>query len=202
MRFHAGPLTAYYSRGLPAAERARIRTNVGGWWSDVEAALEGHLSSPLSCEEDTPDTLSLEITDTEWCALQLLAAYAESTNLHWPDHVPPSREEDPAWQKVSVGDFSRTKFPHVLIPTFWAPGDFDFTAKQPMPDGDERVFGSLDGLCRQLGVLNAQTLQLVPGATPAPPSGDGFLECAELGLARAIHAAAWAAQRRVALLIE
>jgi hypothetical protein len=52
----------------------------------------------------------------------------------------------------------------VVIPSFWVPGDFTLTMQHALPDGEEIVLGSLEGLATQLRVLNHNALQMSSAA--------------------------------------
>ena len=78
------------------------------------------------------------------------------------------------------------------------PGDFALTMKHALPDGEDVVLGSLDGLGAQLRVLNNNTLQmsseamadrLRPGAEAMAEATAEFVAQAAHGLAVLCHAA-------------
>ena len=84
-----------------------------------------------------------------------------------------------------------------MIPDLWLPGDFAFTMSHALPDGEEVVLGSLDGLTMQLRQLNQQTLQLgndaVAARLAAGVDDNEFVDHATYGLAVFLHAASEAA---------
>ena len=162
-----------------AGEGDRVAAGVQLWRDDLNKALAAHLAAPLAWDEEQEGEWSCELPESAHRALQLLAAYAQCSDLSWPDEVPPGVDTDAAWQEISAGDFARCQYPQVVIPRFWVPGDFAFTVKHVLPDGEEVVLGSLDGLRQQLRVLNRNTLQMEADAmatqlTSPPASGAGF----------------------------
>jgi hypothetical protein len=197
-----GSLVDYYCVrfGADSADRLDIGTSVRRWAEDLAPVLAPHLGAsagPLCVDSEVPPWAQ-EIPATSWRALQLLAAYAEQTALPWPDTVPDRLEDDPAWQRSSAGDFERTRFPQILIPDAWMPGEFAFTTRLELPDGQEWVIGSVVGLQQQLVALNAVTLQVHPQvAVTSSPAAD-FLTSASQALSLALAIAAFAAGARTA----
>ena len=157
---YAGSLAGYYATARDATDRGALLGRLGRWFEDLQVSLDEHLSAPISLVLDGQDQdRGRQLPSRSQDALRLLAAYAECSDLDWPTDMPRALSEDPAWQRVSAEDFSRCHFPQIQIPNFWVAGDFAFTARQAMPDGDEWLLGSLDGLLDQLAVLNQKTLQ-------------------------------------------
>ncbi len=196
VKIYAGSLAGYYATSRDVSDRRALLGRLGRWVEDLQGSLEDHLSAPISLlldgsDQDRGRRLPLRGQD----ALRLLAAYAECSDLDWPTDMPSTLSEDPAWQRVSAEDFSRCHFPQIQIPDFWVAGDFAFTARQAMPDGDEWLLGSLDGLLDQLGVLNRKTLQhtaedlILHLQTELDPDCGDFLMLAEHALASVFEAA-------------
>lgn len=169
--------------GEDAAARERVAAGVRRWRDDLNEALKPHLRTALDWDEDQEETWSFEFEETTHRALLLLAAHAQKTDHPWPDEVPPSVDTDPAWQEISADDFARCHYPQVVIPRFWVPGDFALTMKHALPDGEEVVVGSLDGLQTQLRQLDKNTLQLGRAASiDRDATGKEFVEQAAYAL--------------------
>jgi len=171
----------------PAAQE-RITAGIRRWRDDLNAALEPHLQAPLHWDEDQDRSWSMDLSAVAHRALLLLAAHAQKTEHAWPDEVPSRVDTDPAFQEISEGNFARCHYPQVVIPSLWVPGDFALTMKHLLPDGEDVVLGSLDGLAMQLRVLNNNTLQLGSEALEDHLRGDSegngeFIAQAALGLA-------------------
>ncbi len=163
--------------------RERIAHGVRRWRDDLNEALKPHLAAPLEWDEDQERCWSRDLPDGAHRALLLLAAHAQKTDLRWPDGVPPRVDMDPAFQEISAEDFARCHYPQVVIPGLWVPGDFAFTMKHALPNGEQVVLGSLDGLGLQLRQLNVRTLQLGEGSRMGRVAPDeGFLDQAGHGL--------------------
>ena len=157
---YAGSLAGYYARARTDVDRAALVPRLSQWLDAMQSALRSHLNAPLllEVEGEIPGQWR-SMPAGSWDAVRILAAYTECSDLEWPEDVPRSLAEDPAWQRVSARDFERCHFPQVQIPDFWVAGDFAWTASQAMPDGDEWVLGSLEGLVDQMTTLNEKTLQ-------------------------------------------
>jgi hypothetical protein len=177
-----GSLTRLFGGDDPAA-RERIARGVRRWREDLNEALRPHLRTALDWNEDQEESWSAALEDTTYRALMLLAAHAQKTDYPWPDEVPPRVDTDPAWQEISADDFARCHYPQVVIPRLWVPGDFALTMKHALPDGEEVVLGSLDGLRTQLHQLNKNTLQLGRTTSIDPDAtGREFVDHAACGL--------------------
>lgn len=202
MELFVGSLVEFYaSQGQQDAGSA-----VAHWHQDLQQALAPHLQEPLPVPEDTGAPLRRPLDARALRAVQLLSIYAQHPEYDWPDELPEDLEVVPEWKQTAAGDFGRSRFPQVQIPRLWYPGDFAFTARQPMPDGAETQLGSREGLALQLRLLNEQTIGLeamtvaVQAAAP-PEEGAGFLPWAEHGLALMLMGAGRAQQLRTALMI-
>ena len=184
----------------PAAQE-RVAAGVRRWQDDLNAALEPHLQAPLSWNEDQEQSWSMDLPSVAHRALLLLAAHAQKTEHAWPDQVPPRVDTDPAFQEISAENFARCHYPQVVIPRLWLPGDFALTMKHALPDGEEVVLGSLDGLQAQLRQLNQSTLQLgqqaLSDGVEAGLAGGEFLDQATYGLSLFTKAAEEALVRGV-----
>ena len=172
---------------LSVSTQERIAAGIRRWRDDLNAALEPHLRAPLEWDEDQDRSLSMTLPTVAHRALLLLAAHAQKTEHAWPDDVPSRVDTDPAFQEISEGNFARCHYPQVVIPSFWVPGDFALTMKHALPDGEEVVLGSLDGLQAQLRQLNQNTLQLGQQALgdqakAGPAPGEEFVAQATYGL--------------------
>ena len=193
---YAGSLAGYFAQGRADVGRSTLVSRLEQWWGSVRSALAPHLSVPLSLEVDGGKAgQRRHMPSGSWDAVKVLAAYAECSDLEWPANVPRTLAEDPAWQRVSARDFERCHFPQIQIPDFWLAGDFAWTVPQAMPDGDEWVLGSLDGLVDQMTTLNKKTLQhsadrLLSHLECVPErSSRDLLALADHGLAAVLQAA-------------
>lgn len=196
---YAGPLLGYYVAGHDDLDRQKLVGRLEHWFGSLQGSLGEHLTTPLELTVDSgAQHLSRQLPTRSLDALRLLAAYAECSDLDWPTEMPTTLAEDPAWQRVSAEDFGRCHFPQIQIPDFWLCGDFTFTARQAMPDGDQWVLGSLDGLFEQLTTLNQRTLQftvenLVSCADRMPElASRDFLALAEHALVGVLEALGYA----------
>ena len=192
----AGSLVDYYAAQRTGEDPSLLSERLQTWFEGVATALATHgVQAELSFAGGRVWCEPLPTTSLD--ALRLLAAYAECSDLPWPEELASDWTSDPAWARVSAADFQKCHFPQVAIPTIWLPVDLAFTSRQPLPDGSEAVFGSLPGLREQLGVLNQRTLQysgeeLLRAGEATAPGGRDFLACAEHGLAMLLHGAAQA----------
>ncbi len=191
--------------GEDPAAHERVAAGIRRWQDDLNQALEPHLGAPLLWDEDQEQGWSMELPAVAHRALLLLAAHAQKTEHPWPDEVPHGVDTDPAWQEISDGDFARCHYPQVVIPRLWVPGDFALTMKHALPDGEDVVLGSLDGLAMQLRVLNNNTLQMsseaveghVPGVEATLETTREFIPQAACGLAALLKASEMAQTLRV-----
>lgn len=196
----------FYGRGS-AGDVVEVETAVQRWWEDLQEALQDHLAEPLPAVNGSATPAEFNLPDAALRGVKLLAAYAENSELPWPDDLPKGLESDAAWRLTAADDFRKTRFPQVLIPQCWLPGEFSFTSQQGMPDGSEMVLGSVVGLCQQLHTLNQTTVQMGSwqmeqlAALPRTEEGKEFLRWAELGIALMSVAADRAQRLGVALFL-
>lgn len=198
-------LAAFHGSQRPAASADELERAIELWRGDMHQLLAGKAAL------DWQDRHGTEVEAFPWPeladrALKALAAYAEATDLEWPDTVPTDLEGDPAWQRSSANDFGRTRWAQLMIPSVWLPGSFHLSISAALPDGEPAIFGSVDGLREQLQRLNECTMQLPldplreEGRRPAPTDGELFLPWARHGFAVLLAACSRASERSLPLL--
>ena len=192
-----GPLWRFY-----AADRAEgvVRDGVLAWRERALAALDGFPRAALAgaAEREEP----LEVFDADavgLVALRLWAFYGQRTELDWPETVPPVAELDRAWREAADGGFAGSHYAHLLVPELWLPGDFAFTARMPMPDGEDREVGSVGLAKAQLARLNRSTFdaegdELREWIREPAPVGATFVEAVRRGIGAMAAALARAQQ--------
>jgi hypothetical protein len=200
----AGPLCRLYGRGAAARAEAGIRA----WQQDLLESLAGRPKRPMAWNEDAAvEPFRADLGPAGWTALRLFAFYAERPDLEMPDTVPALPELDREWRAASDQRFAQSRLGHLLAARLWVPGDFPFTARVPLPDGETGEIGSLDVLRVQLRFLNARTFQAEAAESagwldlPAPAGGE-LLAAARRGFAGLSAAATAAAARSLPLAVE
>jgi len=207
-RAYAGPLCGYFaaSRGGDP-DPAALVAGVERWRGDLATALGSRLRVPIDWPEDSADRGAwFDLGESGWTALRLFAFYAERSELELPDRVPAVPELDRDYRQAQDQKFARSNYGQLLACRLWLPVEFPFTARAPLPDGDEAEFGSLPVLGDQLRWLNQRTfaadLAEVEAWAGAPaPRGGELLPAARRGFAALFAAAALAQQRRVPVVV-
>lgn len=197
-----GPLWRFYAEGRDASD---VRDGVAAWRGRAIDELEGFPAAALEgCAERDEAMAAFDADAAGFVALRLWAFYGQRTELDWPDTVPPVAELDRAWREAADGGFAGSHYAHLLVPEVWLPGDFAFTIRMPMPDGEDREVGSVGLAKAQLARLNRATFdadadELAAWATEPAPVGSAFVDAARRGLAA--MAAALAAADELGLVV-
>lgn len=202
----AGPLCRFYAR--PGRDPMHLLEGLAAWREELMDALrpKPHLPMPWG-EDPRAETLWCDLGPAGFPALRLFAFYAERSDFDLPDTVPPLLELDQEWRQAADGRFATSKYGHLLAATVWLPGDFPFTARVPMPDGEMAEFGSLQVLRDQLRFLNARTFQADAAAIdgwrqlPAEPGGE-LLSAARRGFASLWAASQFASAHGTPMLLQ
>jgi hypothetical protein len=193
----AGPLCRLYARG--GHDPAHLLSGITNWREELMAALGNKPKLPAAWSEDPRgDVCTADPGASGFIALQLFAHYAEHSELELPDTVPALLELDRSFRTAVEAKFATSKFGHLLACRTWLPGDFPFTCRVPLPDGEMGEIGSLSVLHDQLKFLNARTFQADASVIaawlrqPAPPGG-ALLPAAQRGFAAMWAVVGWAA---------
>ncbi|MGE3172711.1 MAG: hypothetical protein AB7O97_08795 [Planctomycetota bacterium] len=191
-RVFAGPLCRYFAAlhgGDAGEDAAAYVAGVERWRRDLGEALGERLRRPLVWDEDPAgEAVWFDLGESGLMALRLLAFYADRSELELPDTVPPVLELDREYRAAMDQKFERSRYGQLLAARCWLPGDFPFTARVPLPDGEHAEVGSLEVLRDQLRWLNERTFQadaeVMTGwrELPAAP-GSPLLTAAQRGYA-------------------
>lgn len=201
----AGPLCRCYANAPGPA--ARLLPGVLAWRRELAAALGDRLPGALDWRED-PEVAGLvaELGDAGFAALRLFACYAERSDLELPDTVPLPPGLDRAFRAAQDRQFAGSRYGQLLACRLWLPLEFVFTARAPLPDGEEAELGSLVVLRDQLRWLNQRTWQADEGeiarwsSMPAP-AGGALLPAAQRGFAGLWAAVQWGIAARQPVVI-
>jgi hypothetical protein len=201
----AGPLCQFLAQS--PGDAARLQPGTALWQQDLLAALGDKPRLPQPWGEDAAaDALQQDLGDAGLLALRLFALYAERPELELPDTAPALLELDRSWRTAADSGFDRSLYAQILAPRLWLPGDFPFTFKAPMPDGDAAEFGSVDNLLEQLRWLNQRTFQgdvevVAQWRQLQAPAGGDLLDAARRGLGGLLEVGAFAAGHRLPLIV-
>lgn len=165
-----GPLTAHFAPALAAAAPVgekpspdEVSAQIEAWrtWLSDGLVSAGHLSNPLRWDEraaSEPQRFRVAVDALRALKLLLVQKRPESAS----GLLPPRPELDPAWVEQAESGFADSRYPQILVPEFWLPGEFDFTFVCPLPDGHEVQAGSTGSLGGQLAHVRENVL----GGTP------------------------------------
>jgi hypothetical protein len=202
----AGPLCRYFAGH--DGDAARLVQGIVAWRHDVNEALQARLHGEQLEWHEAADTacLACDLDAAGWTGLRLFACLAERSHLELPDRVPALLELDQEWRKAVDAKFANSLYGQILAPRVWLPGDFGFTFRGPLPDGDTVDIGSLSVLHDQLRWLNQRTFQadaatLASWRSVPAPAGAALLLAAQRGLAGLAAAAAFAREHALPLLV-
>lgn len=201
----AGPLCRFFAAG--DGDAARLAIGVEQWQQDLYAALGDKPRLPQRWREgEAEPAQTFDLGEAGLLALRLFAFYADRADLELPDRVPALLELDRHWRGAVDDRFARCLYAQILAPRLWLPGDFPFTFRAPLPDGEAAEIGALGGLAEQLRWLNQRTFQADAEAIagwrqlPAPAGGE-LLDAARRGLSGLLAGADAARARGLPLLV-
>lgn len=190
----AGPLCRFHA-DAGHGDPALLQAGVLRWRQDLAVALGPRLPGALSWDEDPAQVVRCcDLGPAGLVAVRLLAVYAQRPELELPEAVPAIPELDRAFREAADQKFARSHFGQLLAADLWLPLEFLFTARAPLPDGQEGEIGSLPVLRDQLRRLNERTFVLDATALavwpdlPAEAGGD-LLPAARRGLGALLAAA-------------
>lgn len=160
LSIYVGTLTGYFGPAIrasgefdPPPSDDAVRERVLEWRTWVGEGLQsrGHILESLDWDESATGDGSetpLEVDDLR--ALKLVLAYTGQSNVLPPVELPAEPDHDPRWVELAANGFADHEYPHLLVPEFWLPGEFDFTFPCPYPDGHETETGSLGRLTAEI----------------------------------------------------
>jgi hypothetical protein len=201
----AGSLCRFFA--YPDGDAAKLAPGVALWQRDLLQALGEKPLLPRPWRETADgEVLQQDLGDAGLLALRLFAFHAERTDLELPDRTPALLELDKHWRAAADAKFERSLYAQVLAPRLWLPGEFPFTFRAPLPDGEGAEIGALGGLVEQLRWLNQRTFQadaeVIESWRELPaPAGCDLLVGARRGLSGLLAAAEFARERDLPLAV-
>lgn len=156
----------------PPPDAGVLQQAVQNWREMLNANLREQLPEPLWWDESQEAPYFTDRPGWEGYRGALLwAAYQEHPAMTRPRLLPADCAGDPAYER-SVAYASLSKYGHLLTPSLWLPGDFDFVFEAPTLSSDKDRIGSTFALHRQMQQLQI-TIDREPAesfSTDAPPA--------------------------------